>query len=151
MVQVGGRMLVLIVLVWVVSAVICYKLAAEKGHDPSLWALLGFFVGPLAILFIAIAQPRSLTENDLAASGDGKRCSNCAEWVRLEAQSCRYCHAQFDPEHTASLVAEREQAAEWQAMEEFEADQKHKGDLIKYGIGFVAVVALLMYLVIDFS
>lgn len=51
------------VLIWVISAAICYCIVKARNVKPGLlWTLIVVFLGPLAIplLFLAKSQPRIL-------------------------------------------------------------------------------------------
>jgi hypothetical protein len=46
------------VLVWVVSAFICYYIAKKRGVEPSLlWNIVVVFLGPFAIPLMFLAKP----------------------------------------------------------------------------------------------
>ena len=48
------------VLVWVISAMICYYIAAARNVKPSLfWKLIVVVLGPLAIPLLFLAKSRS--------------------------------------------------------------------------------------------
>jgi uncharacterized membrane protein YoaK (UPF0700 family) len=46
-------------IVAIVCAVACYKIAQGKGRGPTLWAILGFFFSIIALIIIAILPSKS--------------------------------------------------------------------------------------------
>ena len=48
------------VVVWIISAIICYMIAQKRGVEPTLfWNLVVVFLGPLAIPLVFLARPKS--------------------------------------------------------------------------------------------
>jgi predicted permease len=48
-----------LILVTLLSALACYFLAKSRSADRRFWALMGLFLGPLAIPFVFFAKPRT--------------------------------------------------------------------------------------------
>lgn len=125
------------ILIWIASAWTCQSLAIQKNQDPMLWGCLGFIVGPLAILFIAIASERTPTEQ-AGGLDQNKICYDCGENIKVAARKCRYCGAEFDDEETQRLVAELQarehHALELQALDAEKADLQHNRNLAITGV-----------------
>ncbi len=51
-----------ITLLGTLSGTACYAIAFKKALNPMLWVILGFLLGPLAIL-LALTIPSQATEN----------------------------------------------------------------------------------------
>ena len=54
------EMLILVLLITIVSAWICYKTAKTKNLNAQLWVVLALFIGPLALPLIYFAKPKSI-------------------------------------------------------------------------------------------
>lgn len=76
----------------VVSSVV----ARRKGRNEILWFLLGFFfhIFGLIILFLPPAFKPGIT----------KKCPECAEIIKAEANRCRFCGTQFVTAESAEVV-----------------------------------------------
>ncbi len=132
-------MIIVILLVWLGSAAVCHAIAKSKGHDPLMWGLIGFFLGPLAILFIAIAQEKEGT----VGAGETKRCPNCAETIRAEARICRYCNTEFDQAELERQSKEREADAlerETRLEEDHQRNLRIVGAVLAFMIGSIALL-----------
>lgn len=141
-------MAIIIFLVWLISAYVCSSMARNKGHDPLTWGLIGFFVGPLAILFIAIASEREERNEPMNTSVGSKQCYRCAELIRAEANACRYCGAEFDIEDTQNIIASLQfDKGQIEIEREAEQDRIHQRNLtitgLVFGIPFIALMAII--------
>lgn len=47
----------LVVAVSLIFAAICYAMAKKKKRSPVLWAILGFLLGPIPIVILALMKP----------------------------------------------------------------------------------------------
>ena len=51
-------MFIVLILITLLSAAVCYVIARKRSADPVYWVVLGLLLGPLAILFVCFAKPR---------------------------------------------------------------------------------------------
>lgn len=58
-------------------------LAHVRGREPIVWLLVGWLLGPLAVLLVGFAP--------LGTSGDWGQCLQCRSSVRRGARRCPYC------------------------------------------------------------
>lgn len=75
-------------LIWVVCGVFAASIASSKGYSGCLWLIVGFLLGPLALLGIGFMEKRSPEE---ANSYDYAPCPYCVEPIRKGAVKCRHC------------------------------------------------------------
>jgi hypothetical protein len=134
-------MLLIAIIVWLGSAVGCYSIAQSKGLDGTLWTVLGLLLGPIAVLFVAIATPgsRAPARSDIRPE---KKCYNCAEMVKLEANTCRFCGAEFDPEDTDERI--RQQLEQDEEDEFIRTERKRRDDSISNYLAIAAVVLVVI-------
>jgi hypothetical protein len=66
------------------GAILCGFLAGlianNRGANPIVWFLLGFFLGPFGMLASLFSDRH-------------RRCPECAEMVRVDAIKCKHCGA----------------------------------------------------------
>jgi hypothetical protein len=91
-------MLAILLLFWLGCGVVAAMLAEGKARSGCGWMILGFLLGPFAILAIAIASPnQDRLERAGLQSRKLRRCPTCAEVVQSAALKCRYCGADMAP------------------------------------------------------
>ena len=80
-------------LVWsVVFAVVTTIVASAKGLSLSKWAVIGFILGPIGVIW-SLVTPKdeaTLAKRQIDA-GELKVCPFCAEHVKIEATICKHC------------------------------------------------------------
>ncbi|QYU67582.1 zinc ribbon domain-containing protein [Leptolyngbya sp. 15MV] len=135
-----GQIFLLWLIIGGVCAAVCFSIAGSKGLNDGLWGLLGFFIGPLAILFVAIAKPDQ-DYLDRSQSSSKKKCPTCAEFVQAEALKCRFCGTDFNPEDVFALAATRHSEAEF-ARESRIADQNRSGAIALAVLGGLVLLIL---------
>lgn len=71
-----------------VFALICGTVAKARGHDQTSWMVLGFFLGLIALLVLAV-----LPEGEVGR----KSCPDCVSPVVERARVCKHCGYRFTP------------------------------------------------------
>jgi hypothetical protein len=72
---------------WIVTLVfgaVASLIAYGKGRNALGWFLAGTFIGPFALVVVFLPP--------IARQGMYTKCPACAEVIRAEATTCRFCH-----------------------------------------------------------
>lgn len=88
--------ILMLVAFWLVVAAIAAYVARLRGRSPADWALLTFFLTPLAFI-VLLLLPDLKAEDERKAQE--KVCPRCAERVQRLAKVCRYCGHEFETVH----------------------------------------------------
>ena len=80
-------LLIVLVVVWAVSAFLSGRIAARKGRGVRRWVLLGVVLGPLVFLVHACYPARYRPETVV--------CPQCGKPLGVRAVACHYCHYRF--------------------------------------------------------
>jgi RNA polymerase subunit RPABC4/transcription elongation factor Spt4 len=80
-------------LVWsIIFAVVTAIIANTKGLSPGKWTFIGFFLGPIGVIWALVtAKDQSTLEAESLRSGKFKKCPLCAEVIKKEASVCKHC------------------------------------------------------------
>jgi len=93
-------------LIWILFSIGAVIVASQKGRSGCAWFALGFLLGPFGLLFILLLPSLSSTpsqtyespsapslppiitpQGDVSLDQETKKCSHCAEIIKLEAKS----------------------------------------------------------------
>lgn len=99
------------VILWIVCGFIAGAIAQSKGQSIGGALVLGFLLGPIGILIVALSSRNTeALEQSQLAKGEVKKCPHCGEMIRPEATICRYCQQPVEavviPSGVARVVAD---------------------------------------------
>jgi hypothetical protein len=88
-----------VLIVWSVAAWVIGTWAEAWGKPRRPYFLSALFLTPLLPAFVLLFKgpEAALMEESAIAEGRMKRCPNCAEAIRLDAITCRFCGAKTAP------------------------------------------------------
>lgn len=82
-----STILIVLVIVWAVSAFLCARIAAKKARGVNRWLLLGIILGPIGLLIQACYPARYKPEM--------RACPQCAKMIGVRAVACHFCQYRF--------------------------------------------------------
>ena len=78
--------------IWLLMGLAAAFVASKKGRSVGGFFLLGILLGPLGILWAALARTdQAGIDAAQLKTGQSRKCPHCAEIVRVEAKKCRHC------------------------------------------------------------
>lgn len=82
-----------IIIFWLVLAILVGVFAGSKGRSGFGYFLLAILLSPLIgfIIVLILSPVLKNTEAKSIASGNLKKCPECAELVKAEAKICKHC------------------------------------------------------------
>ena len=74
-------------LFWLMLGVMSATIAKSRGRSSLGWFLMGILLGPIGIL-VTLLPPKE-------KFGVTKKCPDCAEIIKMEANVCKHCGRKF--------------------------------------------------------
>lgn len=85
--------MIALIAMWVLLSISAAMVASYRGNSGYSAFFLSLVLSPVIGLTWAIAKPVNVDalEKERFWSKQTKRCDSCAEYVRADAKTCRYC------------------------------------------------------------
>jgi Na+/melibiose symporter-like transporter len=81
-----------IVLYGLLFGIVCAAVAANKGRSQFGWFLVGVLLGIFGlILALVVSKNQKVIDKEMVDKDEMKKCPHCAEVVKADAKTCRYC------------------------------------------------------------
>lgn len=89
---------ILILVFSVILTIIAADIAKKKGCNYGIIIVLGVIFTPVIALIVALAMNpnKENIEQKKLSSGTHKKCNDCAEIIKKEANVCRFCGAKSE-------------------------------------------------------
>jgi hypothetical protein len=84
-------------LIWVACGLFAASIASSKGYSGCLWAIIGFLLGPLALLGIGFMEKKAPDETQDYEGPAMRPCPYCVEPIRWKAIKCKHCGSEVTP------------------------------------------------------
>lgn len=151
-------------------AVLSAIIASEKNRNPVKWGAVGALfslIGLIVTLTLSEGEPggqsstnshgkgQPASEENFDPDSHEKKCPDCAEYIKLEAQVCKHCGHEFSGEEVSEQIAkarenfkEKRRAAEQDKAQDEVEKASVKEDMTVLGIIVLVIgaVALLVTL-----
>lgn len=87
----------MVVLFWLFFSVMVGVYANSKGRSGIGFFFIALIISPLVgfIIALVISPLEQNVEAKALESGTLKKCSSCAELVKIEAKLCKHCHTEL--------------------------------------------------------
>jgi len=85
-----------VLLIAVLIGLIPAAIAQGKGHSFGLWWLYGAAIFIIALPHALLLKPSRHALDQIQLESGFKKCPQCAEFVKSEAQICRFCQHTFE-------------------------------------------------------
>ncbi|MEZ9862479.1 hypothetical protein [Vibrio breoganii] len=85
------------IILWVILSIVVGFIASGRGRSGFGYFFLSLIITPLLtlVILLVIGTNEKKIEEDQLSSGTFKKCSDCAELVKIEAKVCKHCGATF--------------------------------------------------------
>ncbi len=93
-------------IVWILLSIVVGMFAQSRGHSFIATFFFSLILSPLiAFLIVLIRKPNTkAVEEQAVASGELRKCPQCAEMIKAEAIKCRYCGFELPLEPNGPMV-----------------------------------------------
>jgi len=111
----GSRALFLVVTV--VTSLVLGLVGSWIGSKKDMGTagfLLGFFLGPVGLVIIAVLPPGQAQRDGVDRREGMRQCAHCREYIRAEASVCRFCRRDTIP--VGDPVDERALDHQWESL-----------------------------------
>jgi len=88
----------ILLIIWVLFGIAAAMVMSNKGRSGCGGFAMGFLLGPIGLIIALVmgADHREMEKTELA-SGNMRKCPQCAEVIRVEAKKCRFCGSDVPP------------------------------------------------------
>lgn len=133
-------------ILWLGLSVAVSILARQRGRSRWLWLILAMVLSPV-VAGLVLLMKADLAEKDFVetVSQDLElthvRCPHCAEYVRPEANECKFCHHKLTPQ--PGLARERIEKRLEAGLEDLHTSQYNIIIMSGVAIGFAVLIWLV--------
>ena len=88
----------ILLVIWALFGVAGGIIMSNKGRSGCGGFALGFLLGPIGLIIALVSSTdHREMEKKALVGGDVRKCPQCAELIKREAQKCRYCGSEVEP------------------------------------------------------